>query len=191
MIGPRGYLNVWSSLRLSSYLENTAGLCRRILGGSERHRYTQFSGLIDSALAARWRMVRVLMETVAESGKRGSGVSQVVPDSAWGWRMSGLTRDGIAEPNSRKTKLSGTNGDRENPIFLVQLTTSRIGNHTRLMPNLLKVTTKNKIYPQKEKKCDFRGLLDSRGGVLSLVFAIGNTAGIARWNLTCELLLSL
>ena len=38
-------------------------------------------------------------------------------------------------------KLSGANGDRENPIFLVQLTTSRIGNRTRLMPNLLKVTT--------------------------------------------------
>ena len=48
----------------------------------------------------------------------------------------------MGQPNlTRETKLSGANGDRENPIFLVQLTTSRIGNRTRLMPNLLKVTT--------------------------------------------------
>ena len=38
-------------------------------------------------------------------------------------------------------KLSGTNGDRENSVFLVPLTTSRIGNHTRLMSSLLKVMT--------------------------------------------------
>ena len=44
-----------------------------------------------------------------------------------------LMRDG--------TKLSGTNGDRENSVFSVQLTTRRIGNHTRLMPSLLKVMT--------------------------------------------------
>ena len=41
----------------------------------------------------------------------------------------------------RETKLSGANGDRVNFVFPVQLTTSRIGNHTRLMPSLLKVMT--------------------------------------------------
>ena len=54
--------------------------------------------------------------------------------------MSGLTRDGMAEPNSRD-KLSGANGDRENSVFSVQLTTSRIDNYTRLMPSLLNVMT--------------------------------------------------
>lgn len=44
----------------------------------------------------------------------------------------------------RETKLSHTNGDRENPITLfIKLTTSRIPNHTRLMPSLLKVITTN------------------------------------------------
>ena len=80
------------------------------------------------------------METVAESGKgEWSPVSkhQIQPGCGeWaGWR-------GTGQPNlTRETKLSGANGDRENSIFLVQLTTSRIGNHTRLIPNLLKVTT--------------------------------------------------
>ena len=82
----------------------------------------------------------VIMETVAESGKGGVESRKYTPDSAWVWRMSRLTRDGTVEL-TRETKLSVANGDRENPIFLVQLTTSRFGNHTRLMPNLLKVTT--------------------------------------------------
>ena len=43
-----------------------------------------------------------------------------------GWR-------GTGRPNlSRETKFSGANGDREILFFLVQLTTSRIGNLTRL-----------------------------------------------------------
>ena len=45
------------------------------------------------------------------------------------------TRDGTAEP-VRETKLSGANGDREIFIFPVQLTTSRIGNLTRLILTL-------------------------------------------------------
>ena len=49
--------------------------------------------------------------------------------------MSRLTRDGL--PNSsRETKISGANRDRENIIFPVQLTTSRIGNPTRLILTL-------------------------------------------------------
>ena len=48
--------------------------------------------------------------------------------------MSRLTRDGTAKPVSRETKFSGANGDREIMyIFPVQLTTSRIGNLTRLI----------------------------------------------------------
>ena len=53
--------------------------------------------------------------------------------------MSRLTRDGTAEPHSRHQELSGANGDRENGIFPVQLTTSRVSNHTQLMPSLLKL----------------------------------------------------
>ena len=49
--------------------------------------------------------------------------------------MSRLTRDGTAEP-SRETKFSGANEDREKNIFLVQLTTSRMGNLTRLILTL-------------------------------------------------------
>ena len=40
----------------------------------------------------------------------------------------------------RETKLSGANGDRELTIFPVQLTTSRIGNLTRLIHTLLNVS---------------------------------------------------
>ena len=48
-------------------------------------------------------------------------------------------RDG---PNpSREAKFSGANGDREMFIFPVQLTSSRIGNHTGLIHTLLKVLT--------------------------------------------------
>ena len=50
--------------------------------------------------------------------------------------MSRLARDGTAEPISRDQKFSGANGDRENMFFPVQLTTSRIGNLTRLILTL-------------------------------------------------------
>ena len=46
--------------------------------------------------------------------------------------MSRLTRDGTAE-TSCETKYSGANGNREICIFLVQLTTSRMDNLTRLV----------------------------------------------------------
>ena len=100
---------------------------------------TQLRCLMNSALA-RWCMT-VLMEPIAESGEgEWSPVSkhQIQPGCGdWaGWRGTGQAN--IA----RETKLSGANGDRENSIFHVQLTTSRISNHTRLMPNLLKVTSR-------------------------------------------------
>ena len=55
-------------------------------------------------------------------------------------KMSRLTRDGTAEPIS-ETKFSGTHGDRGILIFPVQLTTSTIGNLTRLIHTLLYVMT--------------------------------------------------
>ena len=78
----------------------------------------------------------VLMETVVESG-RGEWSPVSAPDSAWVWKISMLTLDGAVEPYSHETKLSGANRDVENSIFLVQLTTRRIGNHTRLTSCLL------------------------------------------------------
>ena len=50
--------------------------------------------------------------------------------------MSRLTRDGTRLNPSRETKFSGTHGDGGIFIFPVQLTTSRIGNLTRLIHTL-------------------------------------------------------
>ena len=60
-------------------------------------------------------------------------------------RISGLTRDGTAEPVSRD-KFSGANEDREIFIFPVQVTTIRIDNLTRLIRTLLKGVTKHIYY---------------------------------------------
>ena len=60
--------------------------------------------------------------------------------------MSGLTRDGTDEPASHEAKLSGANVDREIIFFPVQLTTSRIGNLTRLISTLLYVMTISYIH---------------------------------------------
>ena len=54
--------------------------------------------------------------------------------------MSRLTRDGTAEPVSRDQILRHARG-QGNVIFSVQLTTSRIGNLTRLIHTLLYVMT--------------------------------------------------
>ena len=50
--------------------------------------------------------------------------------------MSRLARNGTAEPVSRDQILGRERGDREICIFPVQLTTSRIGNLTRLILTL-------------------------------------------------------
>ena len=52
--------------------------------------------------------------------------------------MSGQTQDGTVEPISRKQFLRREREQGKN-IFSVQLTTSRVGNHTRLVHALLKV----------------------------------------------------
>ena len=54
--------------------------------------------------------------------------------------MSRLTRDGTAEPVSRDQILRHARGQGD-IIFPVQLTTSRIGNLTRLIHTLLYVMT--------------------------------------------------
>ena len=54
--------------------------------------------------------------------------------------MSRLTRDGTAEPVSRDQILRHARG-QGNIFFSVQLTTSRIGNLTRLIHTLLYVMT--------------------------------------------------
>ena len=63
--------------------------------------------------------------------------------------MSKLTRTGRSNP-SRETKFSGANGGKELSIFPVQLTTSRIGNLTRLIHTLLlyvmTLTSKHILY---------------------------------------------
>ena len=41
---------------------------------------------------------------------------------------------------SRETKLSGAKGDGETLVFRVELTTSQIGNHIRLISSVLEVT---------------------------------------------------
>ena len=52
--------------------------------------------------------------------------------------MSGLTRDGTVEPASRDQFLRLERGYGKH-YFPVQLTTSRVGNHTRSIHTLLKV----------------------------------------------------
>ena len=69
-------------------------------------------------------------DAVAESGRNPVSKHQV---------MSGLRR-GTGRSNA-SPKFSGVNRDREKSIFPVKLTTSRIGNHTRLIHTLLKVLT--------------------------------------------------
>ena len=55
--------------------------------------------------------------------------------------MSRLTRGAGLQNPSRETKFSGANADREILIFPVQLTTSRIGNNTRLIHTLAMYVT--------------------------------------------------
>ena len=66
---------------------------------------------------------------------------------------------------SRETKFSGTHGDRGIFIFPVQLTTSRIGNLTRLIYTLLYVTTIHTyiLYVTKPYTSFHKGILVSEG----------------------------
>ena len=64
--------------------------------------------------------------------RNSGGIPQVSTRFSLSVEMSRLTRDGILPNPSRETKFSGVNADREIFFFRVQLTTSRIGNLTRL-----------------------------------------------------------
>ena len=70
------------------------------------------------------------MDAAAELGKSPARKHQIHME------MSRLTWDGIAEPVSRDQILRRERGHREELIFFVQLTTSRIGNLTRLVLTL-------------------------------------------------------
>ena len=72
------------------------------------------------------------MDATAELGRNPISKHQIQPE--YGDEQAGAGRDG----RTRETKFSDVNGDREIFIFPVQLTTSRIGNHTRLILTLAK-----------------------------------------------------
>ena len=94
-------------------------------------------------------------------GRNPASKHQIKPEyGEWaGWR-------GAGRPNpSRKTKFSGANGDREMFTFLVQLTTSRIGDLSRLIHTLLCMYghTYSKSMDQPGKVASpVRGQLNSR-----------------------------
>ena len=71
-------------------------------------------------------------------GKREKSREQA-PSSALLRRMSRLTRDGTAEPVTRDQIIRHERGQTKKKT--VQLTSSRIGNHTRLNYTLLKAMT--------------------------------------------------
>ena len=60
------------------------------------------------------------------------GARELSPDSACVRRKS-------APNQSLDTEFTGATGDKEKIPFPVQLITSRIGNHTRLMPSLVRM----------------------------------------------------
>ena len=72
------------------------------------------------------------MDAAAELGRNpvSKYTAELSMDIYAGWRGTGLPKP------SRETKLSGTNADKGVFIFPVQLTTSRIGNLTRLIHTL-------------------------------------------------------
>ena len=78
------------------------------------------------------------MDAAAELGRNPVRKHQIQPE--YHMEMSRLTRDGTAEPVSRDQILRHARG-QGNIIFPVQLTTSSIGNLTRLIHTLLYVMT--------------------------------------------------
>ena len=79
--------------------------------------------------------------------------------------MSRLTRDGTAEPVSRDQIFRHARG-QGNIIFPVQLTTSRIGNLTRLIHTLLHVMTIHtyiKLIPPREDQCEWHRMTRMTG----------------------------
>ena len=79
------------------------------------------------------------MDAAAELGRNPVSKHQTQPE--YGDEQADVER----EPNpSRETKFSGANADREMLIFCVQLTTSRVGNLTRLIHTLAICVTMHK-----------------------------------------------
>ena len=74
------------------------------------------------------------MDAAAELGRNLVSKHQIQP-------KYGDEQADAGQSPSRETKFSGTYGDRGVFIFPVQLTTSRIGNLTRLIHTLLYVMT--------------------------------------------------
>ena len=70
------------------------------------------------------------------SSRKAGGISSV--STRFSLSVEIERGDAGRKPNpSRETKFSAANGDREKNIIPVQLTTSRIGNHTRLTRMIL------------------------------------------------------
>ena len=109
-------------------------LCQWTLG-RERHRYAiEWSDKLGTDPMAVGGICGHYREKWEE-------LREWAPDAVWVWKIIRLTWNGMIEPVSfRGTRFSGTNGNTEK-IIPVQLTTSRIGNHTRLIHTLLKVLT--------------------------------------------------
>ena len=78
------------------------------------------------------------MDAAAELGRNPVSKYQIQPE--YGDEQADAGRDGTAEPVSRDQILRHARG-QGNIIFPVQLTTSRIGNLTRLIHTLLYVMT--------------------------------------------------
>ena len=75
------------------------------------------------------------MDAFAKSGRNLVSIHKVQSESGETTRWCGLGR-----PNpSGETKCSGANGERKHIFFSLELTTDRIGNHTRLFYTLLNV----------------------------------------------------
>ena len=133
LIGPWGYLN-----RKLPFIElpwELLALCRFSVVNAIGNTVAWPDKLGTSPMAH-------VGSNVNRSGRQGGEVEsrKYAPDSAWVWRMSGLARDWTTESNSRDWSLGCKRG-RKILFPPVKLNISRIGNHTRLMPSLLKVMT--------------------------------------------------
>ena len=95
--------------------------------------------------------------------EEGEELARNHQDEAWLWRMGGLRCDGTAEPVSRDQILGRRRRQGKN-ISPVQSTTSKIGNDTWLMSDLLfhvmtNNTSKGTFSNSREKSGKFYGNL--------------------------------
>ena len=117
MVTCKGSTRYWKYLE--DYWPYAGGISCR-----ERQRYAIAYGLIDLSLS-RWRF-----DGPSRNAREGGGAvskNQIKPGV---WRISGLARDGTAEPvpGGQTLRREGAQGKN---IFPVQLTTNRIGYHTQ------------------------------------------------------------